>query len=123
MATDKSGPAPSRPTFDAEREIGELKGRVEILTSAVQNIDSMSNTALSQILAVAKLALAFMEQPRAYEHPNLLADAFEQIWSTAEACQNYQDAEVRYVDLKPANDERGDKRTIAFMRHQGLAPL
>lgn len=62
---------------------------IEQLREAVTEIDSMSQTAFSEIATFAKLALGLLETPCTYQDPETLACVLESIWGKAKDAENY----------------------------------
>lgn len=60
------------------------KATVQELRNAVQTMDSLSQDGLAEISAIARLALAMMEQPDGYRHPELIAMALRNIWAKSD---------------------------------------
>ncbi|WP_422012680.1 hypothetical protein [Roseateles sp.] len=91
----------------------DLKYRVLELENCVIDIDAMSNGTLARIASMAKLALQYMESPKAYQHLGLIADVFEEICVAAETAQGYQQGSVEEVGIAPDANERGLARIRA----------
>lgn len=62
---------------------------IEQLREAVTEIDSMSQTAFTEIATIASLALDLLETPRAYKDPEILACVFKSILGKAKDAENY----------------------------------
>ncbi|ATE59099.1 hypothetical protein [Thauera sinica] len=89
------------------------------LQAAITDMDGFAQGGLSEISAIAKLALAAMETPDGYRHPEMIAQALSAIWGKAESIENcinttaekvgcnYRDpdAERRYAAYRTAFEE------------------
>lgn len=64
------------------------KPTIEQLQSTLQHIDILAAEQLSNIEAIAKLALLALESPDAYSDPELFAKAFKGIWHEASDLAN-----------------------------------
>lgn len=62
---------------------------IERLRDAITEIDSMSQSAFSEIATIAKLALASLEKPEAYKNPEAMAHVLQAIWGKALDAENY----------------------------------
>lgn len=76
------------------------------LRDAVTEMDSMSQTAFTEIATFAKLALGLLETPRAYKDPEALACLLQSIWGRAKDAENYNNCIAEgvgcsYKDLAP----------------------
>jgi len=60
------------------------KADVKTLRNTVQTMDSLSQDGFSEISAIARLALAMLEQPDGYRHPELIAMALRNIWAKSD---------------------------------------
>ena len=73
------------------------KADVKTLRNTVQTMDSLSQDGFSEISAIAKLALAMLEQPDGYRHPELIAMALRNIWSKSDMIVNCINCEAEAV--------------------------
>lgn len=78
----------------------QAASRINELEDAVLNIQSLASDSLSQIEAIAKLALLAMQRPDAYWHPENIALAFEVIWGIAQMNQSCIESEADGVGCK-----------------------
>jgi hypothetical protein len=62
---------------------------IEQLRATVTDIDSMSQTAFTEIATFAKLALDLLESPHSYQDPEILACVLESICGKAQDAENY----------------------------------
>lgn len=62
---------------------GALAPDTAQLRSAVIEIDTLASAAFGEIAAVARLALAYLETPDGYRHPELIAQALTSIFDRA----------------------------------------
>lgn len=87
---------PAAPDFSEER--ADVQKELEKLRNKIRELDCLSQSAFSQIAALAKLALKSLEVPDPHGH-NLesLARAFEMIWTTAETTENNINGEAEEV--------------------------
>ncbi|RFC37765.1 MAG: hypothetical protein DID92_2727743064 [Candidatus Nitrotoga sp. SPKER] len=67
------------------------------LKETINAMDGLAQTGFSQIEAIAKLAMAYMEMPEAYRHTEILAVAFEAIWNKAFEMNECISGEARFV--------------------------
>jgi hypothetical protein len=61
---------------------------IEQLRDAVTEMDSMSQTAFTEIATFAKLAVGLLETPHAYKDPEALACLLQAIWNRAQDAEN-----------------------------------
>lgn len=59
-----------------------------MLRTTIRNMDSLSQSELSKVAAIAQLALAYLETPEAYKHPDRIAYALLAIKDTAMDAEN-----------------------------------
>ena len=79
-------------------------------------IDSLAQDGFSEIAAVAKLALAALETPDGYRHPENIAWALSAIWAKAEQIEAFINNEAEKVGCNYVNDSqrrRWDARAAA----------
>lgn len=77
---------------------------VEKLRAAVNFMDCLSQGAFSEISSIAKLALAYMETPDGYRHPDNIAQALRAIWGNADDIQNCINSEAARVGCNYTDD-------------------
>lgn len=65
----------------------QLIDRIQHLECAVSDMDCLSQNGLRQIVGIAKLALAAMENPATYSAPESIAQALSAIWELAETTE------------------------------------
>jgi len=65
-----------------------IAATIEQLREAVNEMDSMSQTAFTEIATFAKLALGLLETPRTYTDPEALACLLQSIWGRAIDAEN-----------------------------------
>jgi hypothetical protein len=92
------------------KENPEIKG----LKRAITQIDELSTNGFSEIAAVAKMALAWMETPRGYNDTEVLAAALKTIWEKADTTENSISYEADQVGC--ATDHDGLKRRLGAKR-------
>ncbi|MEO8154305.1 MAG: hypothetical protein ABI605_14650 [Rhizobacter sp.] len=56
----------------------------EKLRETTEYISTLAQDVLSEIECIAKLALAYLETPGGYKHPEIIAKALDSIWGRAE---------------------------------------
>lgn len=61
---------------------------VATLRVTIRDIDSLSQCELAKVAAIAQLALAYLETPEAYQHPDRIAYALQAIRDTAMDAEN-----------------------------------
>ena len=84
---------------------------IKNLQAAVRDMDSVAREGLSEIAAIAKLALSAMESPTDYPAQETIAKIFSAIWSKAENIESCIYAESESVGAPaPAN-----RRCVAWM--------
>lgn len=93
-------------------DLAELK----MLQHAVQEMDCLAYDGLSQISAVARLALAFMESPAAYSSPETIWYALENILAIASQARDSIGSDAHSVGFGYSDDgyERRMKAWMAF---------
>jgi len=113
--------ATAHPTKEQETtDVPQLQDRIGELERCIVDLDSASNDALARIRSIAKLALHYMEDPKAYmSSMEMVSDALTQIWASAEEAQRYQQDLVLDVGMEPNEETRGLNR----LRAQAAANL
>ena len=71
--------------------------KIKSLQGAVNFMDCLAQGGFSEIKAIAKLALAHLEHPDGYHHPELIAHALNAIWGKAEQIENCINSEAELV--------------------------
>lgn len=105
-------PVPVAPGFEGERIAAELRKRIDSLESTVAEIDLNANGAFDRITSLTKLTLNYMKSPDNLRHIDVIVDALEQIWWTAEQAQLNQASEVQDAGIEPNHD----KRNLEYLR-------
>lgn len=77
--------------------------RIHDLENAVIQIHGLATDGLSQVEAIAKLALMALQTPDAYRHPENIAVALEAIWGIASMNSACVDSEAMSADCKVSN--------------------
>lgn len=90
----------------------DVADRIHVLENAVINIHGLATDGLSQVEAIAKLALLALQTPDAYRHPENLAIALEAIWGIAQTNNACVDSEAESADCK-VSDKAGNLRWAA----------
>lgn len=99
---------------------------IEDLRSAVYEMDCLAQHVLSEISAIAKLALLSLETPYVYRNPEIIAQALYAILGSSEGIMNcinseaenvgcnYTDpkAELRHVAKRAASKEKNDAENV-----------
>lgn len=86
MADSKSTSA--APTEAVTHSTHTAKDSCAKLRDVVKEMDCLSQSGLSKIAAVAKLALVRLETPAGHQHIDDIASILELIWGTADDVQN-----------------------------------
>lgn len=86
MCTQSHGVDTPTPSTDIRR-----------LQAAVYDMDCLAQGGFSEISAIAKLALAAMETPDGYRHPETIAQALRAIWGKADDIENCINCEAEEV--------------------------
>jgi hypothetical protein len=73
------------------------KATVQELRNTVLTMDSVSQDGLSEISAIARLALAMLEQPDGYRHPELIAMALRSIYAKSDLTMDCINATAEFV--------------------------
>src|ERR1700730_3630776 len=89
------------------------KPDVKDLRNSIELMDSLSSTGLSEISAIARLALIALESPMGYQHPEIIANALRAIWGKADDIQNCINAEAESVGCN-YRDELIERRYAAY---------
>lgn len=79
------------------------------LQSAIYDMDSLSQNGFSEISSIAKHALAMLETPDGYRHPETIANALRAIWGKAddiESCIRCRAEEVGCCYQDPKAERR-----------------
>lgn len=90
---------------------------VEELRAAIDLMDNLSQEGLSEITAIAKLALLSLESPDSYRHLDNIAHALKAIWSKANDTQDSINGEAERVGcnhVDKAERRRWDAQRIAL---------
>ena len=87
------------------------------LYGTIHDMDAMAQEGLSEIIAIAKLALAAMESPTNHPDMSSLARIFSGIWMKSEHLQSRIAGEARDVGCA-SEDEAALRRTKAFIESQ-----
>lgn len=82
-------------------ESPEIKG----LKAVITQIDELSSNGLSEIAAVAKMALAWMEMPKGYSDTEVIAAALKCIWEKADTIENSISYEADQVGCAISHDQ------------------
>lgn len=90
---------------------------IKNLQAAVRDMDSVAREGLSEIAAIAKLALSAMESPTDYPAQETIAKIFSAIWSKAENIENCIYAEAESVGCA-CSCESALRRLDAFLASQ-----
>ena len=70
---------------------------IKTLRDTVEFMDSLAQDGFSEISAIAKLALAQLEHPDGYLHPEIIAQALRAIWGKADNIANCINSEAEQV--------------------------
>jgi hypothetical protein len=73
------------------------KADVKTLRNTVLTMDSVSQDGLSEISAIARMALAMLEQPDGYHHPELIAMALRSIYAKSDLTMDCINATAEFV--------------------------
>ncbi|PHV11505.1 hypothetical protein [Chitinimonas sp. BJB300] len=76
------------------------------LRNAVKSMDRLSQDGLSEMTAIARLALAWLETPDSYQHMDNIAYALQMIWGKADDIQNSINAQAEEVGCHYVDDAR-----------------
>lgn len=90
---------------------------VDELRAAIDLMDNLSQDGLSEITAIAKLALLGLESPESYRHLDNIAHALKAIWSKANDTQDSINGEAERVGcnhVDKAERRRWDAQRIAL---------
>ena len=82
------------------------KTEIEKLRATIYEIDCLAHQGFSEIIAVAKLALLALENPKAYRHPEHIAQAFVVILGRAADFKNTIGSEAENVGGNYQNKSR-----------------
>jgi len=74
------------------------------LRNAVEFMDSLSQNGFSEISAIAKLALAWLETPDGHRHLDVIAHALSTIWGKADDIQNCINSQAEEVGCHYVDD-------------------
>ena len=100
--TTRGKPAPAP---DFQSDINKLRNTVEF-------IDCLAQGGFSEISAIARLALAQLERPEGYKHPEVIAHALGAIWGKADEIMNCINNEAEQVGCNYV-DESTTRRLAA----------
>lgn len=78
---------------------------IEMLRGTITTIDCFASESLSEIVSIAKLALAYMETPDAYRFPENIANALSAIKGRAEMLENDINCAAEDVGCNDKNDK------------------
>lgn len=96
---------PDGPSFDADRELTQLR-------TTIEGIDAISQEALGEIAAVARLVLMALEQPgRGVVQDEVIAKAIEAIWNKAQCTEDSINAEAESVGCCYVDESRRRRMT------------
>ena len=101
MATKNVPPAAGAAT---PRAADASAATTDKLCNAVESMDGLSQDGFSEIAAIAKLALAWLEKPDAYRHMDVTANALSAIWGKAEDIQNCINSQAEEVGCNYVDD-------------------
>ena len=90
---------------------------IKNLQAAVRDMDSVAREGLSEIAAIAKLALSAMESPTDYPAQETIAKIFSAIWSKAENIESCIYAEAESVGCA-CSCESALRRLDAYLASQ-----
>lgn len=90
---------------------------IKSLQAAVLDMDRVAREGLSEIAAIAKLALSAMESPTNHPSQETFAKIFSAIWSKAENIENCIYCEAESVGCASA-DESSLRRLDAYLASQ-----
>ncbi len=79
---------------------------IKQLRSTVEFINCLSQGGFSEINAIAKLALAYLERPECYRNPEVIALALSAIWGTAESIENSINSEAERIGCNFTDEAR-----------------
>lgn len=119
-ATETAGPAAV--DFSQERVVAALEASLnadqllERMRDALNEIDTMSTHSFGGIRAMATCALAYMQTPDAYQHPDVLARIFGSIRAITDDAENYINATAGEFGC-----DHKDKEWLARMDARRLA--
>lgn len=82
------------------------------LQTAVFDMDCLAQGGFSEISAIAKLALAALETPDGYRHPETIAHALRAIWGKADDTENHINGQAEEVGCN-YRDPNADRRSAA----------
>lgn len=82
---------------------------VSRLQVAINTISGLADESLPQIAAIAKLALAYLETPEGYQHPDNVAHALRAIWASADVLHNDIGYEAEQIGCE-RSDENQQRR-------------
>ena len=91
-------------TTDAA-EGGAEAASLKNLRGAVKSIDALAQGGFGEIIAIAKLALAYLESAAGYQHPETVALALRAIWGKAEQIEDTINAEAEAVGCEYIDDD------------------
>lgn len=94
--------------------------QIQKLRNTVNLVDCLAQGGFSQISAIARLALAQLEHPDGYRHPELIAEALNAIWYKAEEVENCINSQAEMVGCNYV-DEAQRRRWAAAKQTQGAA--
>lgn len=79
----------------------------QTLKRTIEGIDRFASESLSEIVSIAKLALAYMETPVAYRFPEDIANALSAIRTKADVLEN----DINYAAEEVGCNHKNDRRT------------
>lgn len=109
--------APAAPDFTRDREAARANEEptIDALKSAVENMDSMSRTTLSNIAALAKAARLSVANVKTVFDLESIDRILRVIWGAAVDAENVLDCYAAEVGCNHADDE--DEARLTAIRH------
>lgn len=90
---------------------------IKKLRSTVESMDCLAQDGFSEISNIAKLALAQLETPDGYRHPEMIARTLRSIWSKADDIENCINSEAEQVGCNYVDDAE-NRRLEARRTHR-----
>lgn len=88
---------------------------VAVLQSTIRTIDTISQSGLSEIYAMADMALKLMETEHAYIHPETIAQALESIRARAMSTEDeiFSEAQEAGCEYRDKSSERREEARLS----------
>lgn len=110
----------SSPAKTTTQASASASAEIKNLRNAVQAMDGLAQDGFAEISAIAKLALAMLEHPDGYRHPERIAQALRTIWGKADDMENCISGEAERVGCNYV-DESKMRRYAAQAEARGAA--